>query len=129
MTILIVDASVTVVTKIEELLLDMSFQNLNIKTYSNAQEALEYINDYEVDLIFSSIETEGIDGITFIDLIVRNYPNYVSHLFIVTSQVDSDNFKEVKGVGAKRFIKKPINEEYFRHFVAPEIHKALKNEA
>ena len=34
--------------------------------------------------------------------------------------------EEIKGVGAKRFIKKPINEEHFKHFVLPEIHKILK---
>jgi len=60
-------------------------------------------------------------------MILRKQPDLRSKLFIVTSQKDTDDFLEMKDVGAKRFIKKPINEEHFKHFVTPEIIKILKN--
>lgn len=126
MNILILDASLVVLQKIENLLFDINFEDLDLRSFQDAEEALEYIRENKVDLIFSSIETEGIDGITFVDLILRDNPAIVSKLFIVTSQNNTNSITDIKGVGAKRFIKKPINEEYFRHFVIPEIHKALK---
>ena len=121
MNIIILDDSVTVRSKIEDLLANMNFDNLDINSFDNAEKALEYSRDGDVDLIFSSIETQGIDGITFVDTILRDNPNSARHLFIVTSQKNSDNFEEIKDVGAKRFIPKPINEEYFNHFVKQEI--------
>jgi len=126
MKIIVVDTSSTVRIKIEELLIDLGFDGLDINLFEDAELALEYIRTQGADLIFSSIETNGMDGVTFVDLILQEKPEYVSHLFIVTSQTKSANFEDVKGVGAKRFIKKPINEEYFRHMIKPEIDKALR---
>lgn len=126
MNILILDASLVVVQKIENLLFDINFEDLDLNSFQDAEVALEHIRENKVDLVFSSIETEGMDGITFVDLLLRDNPAIVSKLFIVTSQNNTSSIVEIKGVGAKRFIKKPINEEHFRHFVIPEIHKVLK---
>ena len=93
--------------------------------FNNADEALDFMEDNEVKLIFSSIETDGVDGVTFTDTILRKDPLLVSKLFIVTSQKDGEHFEDIKNVGAKRFIQKPINEKYFKHFVTPEITKIL----
>ncbi|NOQ30481.1 MAG: response regulator [Helicobacteraceae bacterium] len=125
MTILVLDASLTVRSMIDELLCEMQFDNLNIELFENGNEALEFVQTNSVDLVFSAIETEGMDGITFVDLILRDNPKLVSKLFIVTSQNNTEHFEDMKDVGAKRFIKKPINSEYFRHFVIPEINKVL----
>ena len=127
MNILVVDGSITVRTKIEELLMDMDFDNLDINLFEDAEEALEYSRSNDIDLIFSSIETDGMDGLTFVDNLLRDKPKYVSKLFIVTSQKHTDSIDEIKDIGAKRFIPKPINEEYFNHFVKAEIDKILKN--
>ena len=126
MNILILDASLVVVQKIENLLFDINFEDLDLNSFQDAEVALEHIRENKVDLVFSSIETEGMDGITFVDLLLRDNPAIVSKLFIVTSQNNTSSIVEIKGVGAKRFIKKPINEEHFRHFVIPEIHKVHK---
>jgi len=125
MTVVILDGSSTVQRKIEELLLEINIDNMDIQPFSDGDEALEFVQNNEVDFIFSSIETEGIDGVTFVDLILRSFPKLVSRLFIVTSQKNSEQVDDIKGVGAKRFIKKPINEEYFNHFVVAEINKIL----
>ena len=127
MTIVVLDTSATVRTKIESLLQDMNFDDLSVELFENGDEALEFIQSNEIDLIFSSIETEGMDGITFVDLILREDPKFVSRLFVVTSQQNTESVLEIKDVGAKRFIKKPINEEYFNHFVKAEILKSLSH--
>lgn len=123
MRIVILDASVTVQRKIEELLLEMNIDSMDIKSFNDGDEALEFVQNNQVDIVFSSIETEGVDGVTFVDLILRSFPKLVSRLFIVTSQKNNEQVEDIKGVGAKRFIRKPINEEYFNHFVVAEINK------
>lgn len=125
MNIIIVDASSTVRTKIEELLLNMDFSDLDVNLFENAEEALDYSRDNEIDLIFSAIETEGMDGLSFVESLLNDNPKYVSRLFIVTSQKNTPNMEEIKDIGAKRFIPKPINEEYFNHFVKQEIAKVI----
>jgi len=126
MIIVVLDASVTVRLKIKDLLLDMSAEELDIQLYEDAREALEFIRENGADLIFSAIETAGLDGISFVDILLTDNPKYVSKLFIVTSQHHNENIEDIKGVGAKRFIKKPINDEYFKHFIIPEIEKSIK---
>ncbi len=128
MTIIVLDASSTVRTKIKKLLLEMDSENLDIELYEDARDALESIRNNGAELIFSSIETKGLDGISFVDILLSDNPQYVSKLFIVTSQNHNETVDDIKGVGAKRFIKKPINETYFKHFIIPEIEKSLKNE-
>lgn len=130
MNIIIIDKSITVRLKIEELLQAMDSEifnfDLDILSYENATEALEHIQDYDIDLVFSSIETIGMDGISFVESLLSYDPSFASRLFIVTSQTNTENFEDIKGVGAKRFIKKPINEEYFNHFIIPEVNKVIR---
>ena len=126
MTIVILDASATVRNRIHDLLVELDSEHLEIECFEDGSEALEYIQDNSVNLIFSGIETMGLDGVSFVDMLLRDNPKYVSKMFIVTSQKNTENFEDIKGVGAKRFIKKPINDEYFKHFVIPEIDKLLK---
>lgn len=127
MEIIILDASETARIKVEELLNDINIESHNIQSFENSNEALEYIEDSGVDLIISSVEVKGMDGVSFVDMILYKYPKLISKLFIMSSSTESSVFKEIKLVGAKRFIKKPINEEYFRHFIIPEINKIILN--
>ena len=127
MHIIVLDNSTTVQSKIEELLLKMDIDNLDINLFENAEEALDYSRSNDVKLIFSSIETDGMDGVSFIDNLLRVNPKYISSLFIVTSQKHTESMEDIKELGVKRFIPKPINENYFNHFVKAEIDKILKN--
>jgi len=70
-----------------------------------------------------------MDGVSFTDILLHKFPKMVSKLFITSSSHQSKYFREFKEVGAKRFINKPINEEYFKHFIIPEVNKILLNEA
>jgi len=125
--ILILDASITARTKIEDLLLEMGVSADDIQAFEDGAEALDFVREYGADLIFSSLEMPTMDGVSFTHLLLTEYPKLVSKLFIVSSAKSHEHFEEVKEVGAKRFINKPIDEEYFRHFVTHEINKILQN--
>jgi len=126
MTIVILDKSITVRTKIVDLLENIDFNSFDINEFEDAELAYDFIRDNSVDLIISSIETDGMDGVDFVELLLGNNPDLVSRLFIITSQKDSEHILEIKDIGAKRFIRKPINEETFNHFIIPEIKKILQ---
>jgi len=128
MKIVILDASEIVRTKIEKLILSYDFRDVDIYSFEDGHEALDFIDDNDVDIIFSSIETKGLDGVSLVDLLMRKNPKLISKLFIVTSHTDSSILDDIKEVGAKRFIKKPIDDDYFRHFVFPEMKKIVDRE-
>lgn len=127
MDIIILDASSTARTKIESLLFEMGVDSDDIHQFEDGAEALDFVRDYGADLIFSALEMTTMDSISFTHLLLTEYPHLVSKLFIVSSAKNSEHFTEVKEVGAKRFINKPIDEEYFRHFITHEISKILQN--
>ncbi len=126
MKIVVLDASITVRKKIQNLLLDIDSVNLDIELFEDANDALFFIKENGADMIFSSIETMGLDGISFADIVLGEFPQYVSTLFVVTSQNNTEALEDMKNVGVKRFIKKPINEEHFKHFMIPEIKKYIR---
>ena len=127
MKIVILDASETSRIRTEDLLTDLSVLAQDIYSFDNAEEALEFITDEGSDLVFSSLALTDSDGISFTDLLLHKYPKMVSKLFITSSSKDSQHFQEFKEVGAKRFINKPIKEDYFKHFISHEINKILSN--
>ncbi len=129
MKIVILDASETSRIKTEDLLTDINVSSVDIYSFDNGADALEFISDEGANIVFSSLELVDMDGVSFTDILLHKFPKMVSKLFITSSSHHSESFKEVKEVGAKRFINKPINEEYFKHFVIPEVNKILLNEA
>jgi response regulator RpfG family c-di-GMP phosphodiesterase len=129
MKIVILDASETSRIKTEDLLTDINVSSVDIYSFDNGADALEFISEEGANIIFSSLELVDMDGVSFTDILLHKFPKMVSKLFITSSSHHSESFKEVKEVGAKRFINKPINEEYFKHFVIPEVNKILLNEA
>ncbi len=128
MKIVIVDASETACIRTEGLLTDLNVLAQDIYCFDNAEEALEFIDDESADLVFTSLALADTDGISFTDILLRKYPKMVSRLFITSSSKESDHFQEFKEVGAKRFIHKPIKEDYFKHFISHEINKIITNE-
>jgi two-component SAPR family response regulator len=70
LNIIILDASETARIKVEELLNDINIDSHNIQSFENSNEALEYIEDSGVDLIISSVELAGMDGVSFVDMIL-----------------------------------------------------------
>jgi len=123
MNIVILDAGETSRIRTEDLLTNLNVLAEDIYSFDNAEEALDFIDDEGANIIFSSLELADSDGVSFTDILLHKYPKMVSQLFITSSSKDSHSFQEFKEVGAKRFIHKPIQEDYFKHFISRELNK------
>ena len=124
MDIAIIDPSELSRTVIEDLLMKIGVKALDIHLFIDGQHAIEYIRDNDPDILFTTVSLPELDGVDLVDIILREKPDLVSKLFVLSSS-DNEVFDSMKDVGAKRFIKKPINEEYFEHFVRPEVDRLL----
>jgi CheY-like chemotaxis protein len=124
MDIMIVDPSELSRNVIEDLLMKMGVPGVSIHLFVDGEHALEHVRENSVDLVFTSLSLAEVDGIDLIDIMLREDPEIASKLFVLSSS-DKEAFDDVKGIGAKRFIKKPINRDYFIHFIQPEVEKLL----
>lgn len=129
MKIVVLDDSVTVLLTIEALLEELGVEDDDILTFNNGREAIDYIETKGADIIFSDIQMPGMDGFEFVDKLLTLSEHYVSTLFIVSADENFQNIRKMKNIGAKRFIRKPINSKHFNHFVGPEIAKAYEKES
>lgn len=125
MNIMIIDQSETSRSVIEELIMKMGVSSMDIHLFVDGEQALDFMRENEIDLVFTALHLAGIDGIDLIDLMIQEDEAIVSKLFVLSSS-DKEVFDDVKDIGAKRFIKKPIKADYFTHFVGAEVEKLLK---
>jgi CheY-like chemotaxis protein len=123
MKIVVLDDSKTVLLTIMALLEELDVQEEEVFLFSDGQSALDSIEQSGADIIISDIQMPGMDGFAFVQKLLLLSQRFVATLFVVSAY---DNFRDIdkmKRIGAKRFIKKPINAKLFNHFVAPEIAK------
>ena len=125
MDVAIIDPSELSRIVIEDMLMKLGVKALDIHLFIDGDNAMEYIRDSDPDLLFTTVSLPGLDGVDLVDIILREKPNLAAKLFVLSSS-ENEVFDGMKEVGAKRFIKKPINPEYFEHFVKPEVEKLLK---
>ncbi len=123
MTIVVLDDSKTVLLMISALLEELGVEDDSIFLFSDGHEALNYIEKHGADIIFSDINMPGMDGFEFVSRLLELSKRSVSSLFIVSADEHYGDINHMKNIGAKRFIRKPINTRHFNHFVAPEIAK------
>ncbi len=125
MNIMIVEPSEVSRAVIENTLMKLGVKSGDINLFVDGGDAIAFAREEGADLLFTVLNLPGMDGIDFIDIILKEQPELVSRLFVLSSN-DKDALDDVKDIGAKRFIRKPINEDYFKHFVGPEIEKMLE---
>lgn len=107
-TIIIVDDEEMVLTSLQSLLLLES--QYNIKTFTSAKEALEFIKTNDVDLVVSDYLMPEMDGISFL-IKVRELKPEVPRI-ILTGYADKENaIKAINQVGLFQYIEKPWNNE------------------
>ena len=126
MDIAIIDPSELSRVVIEDFLMQMGVKALDIHLFIDGEHAIEYVREHDPDLLFTSLSLPKLDGVDLVDIMLREKPELTAKLFVLSSS-ENEVFDDVKGVGAKRFIKKPINKEYFDHFVQPEVEKLLNS--
>ncbi len=123
MQIVVLDDSRTVLLTIHALLVELGVPDKCISLFSDGYNALEYIEKNGADIIFSDINMPGMDGFEFVGKLLELSQRFVSMLFIVSADEHDSDIMQMKHIGAKRFLRKPINTKHFNHFVAHEIAK------
>ncbi len=107
-TIVIVDDEEMVLTSLNSFLtLETQYE---VKTYTSAKEALEYIKKGRVDLVVSDYLMPEMDGITFLSKVRELKPEIPR--IILTGYADKENaIKAINHVGLFQYIEKPWNND------------------
>ena len=127
MKIVVLDDSKTVLLTIQALLEELGVPQKCILIFTDGHKALGYIEKNGADIIFSDINMPDMDGFEFVEKLFSLSERFVSTLFVVSADEKFRDINKMRSVGAKRFIRKPIDMKHFNHFVAPEIQKRLYN--
>jgi len=103
-TIIIVDDEEMILTSLGSLL---SLETThNVKTFTSAVEALEYIKTNDIDIVISDYLMPEIDGITFLAKVREIRPDVPR--IILTGYADKENaIKAINEVGLFQYIEKP----------------------
>jgi DNA-binding NtrC family response regulator len=103
-TIVIVDDEEMVLTSLNSFLtLETQYE---VKTFTSANEALEYIKAASVDLVISDYLMPEMDGITFLSKVREVKPEIPR--IILTGYADKENaIKAINHVGLFQYIEKP----------------------
>ena len=128
MNIIILDDSMTVRMILESYLEDLGVEDEEIHSFENGYEALDFAKTNGADIVFSDINMPHMDGYEFASSIFAILPDLKNSFFAVSGDENRESFMKMKKSGVHRFLKKPINAEYFRHFVQPEILKRRSND-
>ncbi len=123
MKIVVLDDSKTVLLTIQALLEELGIPQKCIFIFMDGHKALEYIEKNGADIIFSDINMPNMNGFEFVGRLFNLSDRFVSTLFVVSADEKFRDINKMRSVGAKRFIRKPIDTKYFNHFVKPEIRK------
>jgi len=126
MNIIILDDSMTIRMIIESFLEDLGAYDDEIFLFEDGQKALEFIKENGADIIFSDINMPNMDGYEFAKSVFDIMPNLKNSFFAISGEENHESYVNMRKVGVHRFLKKPINNTHFKHFVLPEILKRRK---
>ena len=102
-TILIVEDDKTIAESIAFILEQDSF---NCKWFDNGQDALEYLNNNEVDLILLDV---GLPDMSGFDVLRKVREKYSLPVIIISARDDeSDQVLGLEGLGANAYVTKPF---------------------
>ena len=123
MKIVVLDDSMTIRMIIESFLEDLGVEENEIFLFDNGFEALDFIKINGADIVFSDINMPDMSGFEFAELVFKVYPKLKSSFFAISGDESRQSYMKMKQNGVHRFLKKPINNVHFKHFVLPEILK------
>ncbi|MEM6642216.1 MAG: response regulator, partial [Bacteroidota bacterium] len=108
--ILLVDDDPIFLT-LAELVIKRENENVEIFKAFNGEEALDFLSDDEVDLIFLDLNMPIMDGWEFLEAVDKDDP-IDSKVFILTSSIDpSDRQKALENKMVVEMLEKPLNKE------------------
>ncbi|MDZ4185993.1 MAG: response regulator [Desulfuromonadales bacterium] len=98
---------------LEMLLLHFSTSEFRVVTADNAIDALDYLNNMEIDIVLTDIRMPGMDGLALAKKIDERFPGIPVLIMTAYSEVDVA-VSAIKS-GAFDFIMKPLNLDYLTH--------------
>jgi two-component system sensor histidine kinase/response regulator len=108
--VLIVDDDQALLEALPEAL-RLRMGGVSVETADSAAAALERIAEREYDAIVTDIKMPGMDGLALLQEIRQQRPDVPT--LIITGHGDNDLVVDALRGGAKDFIKKPIDRDYF----------------
>jgi two-component system, sensor histidine kinase and response regulator len=108
--VLIVDDDVALLEALPEAL-RLRMGGVMVETADSAAAALERIADREYDAIVTDIKMPGMDGLALLGEIRQRRPDVPT--LIITGHGDNDLVVHALRGGARDFIQKPIDRDYF----------------
>jgi len=123
MKIVVLDDSITIRLIIETFLEELGVQEDEIFLFENGYEALDFIKTNGADIVFSDINMPYMDGFEFAELVFKVIPSLKNSFFAISGDENRESYLKMKKSGVHRFMKKPIDHNYFKHFILPEILK------
>jgi len=103
-SILIVDDDKYIPSLFEDVLSPLGHE---VNARSTAEDAIEYLEDGEADLIFLDLKLPGMDGISFLKKL--NHLQYKIPVVIITGYANIDTAVPAMKLGAYDYIRKPLN--------------------
>lgn len=118
-TIIIVDDDPSMLWFISEIFTE----EYNVLPCENAQEALNYLEQQQIDLIISDVMMPNIDGLSFASSVKQN--KLWGHIPLILLSALHQEDDQVKGIesGADAYITKPFNIKYLEKIVYRLIHR------
>ena len=104
--ILIIDDSNTNVVLLEAILETKGFSS---QTALSVKEALPLIKNDKPDLILLDLLMPDVSGFDFLDQVKNNSDLNDIPIVVISALTDEENIQKTLDLGAKRFIRKPID--------------------
>ena len=121
MKIIILDDSLTVRMIIESYLEDLGVEDDEVFSFDDGYKALEFIKIEGVDIVFSDINMPLMSGFEFAKSAFNLLPTLKKTFFAISGDETKESYTKMKESGVHHFLKKPINNLHFNHFVLPLI--------
>ena len=84
----------------------LSHEGFLVDSVSNGYEALNYLQQQEVNLIISDINMPEMNGITFLKELNKNFPQ--SNVIMITAYGGVESYIEAMNLGVFEYINKPV---------------------
>jgi two-component system sensor histidine kinase/response regulator len=110
LSVLIVDDDLALLEALPEAL-RLRMGGITVETADSAAAALDRIADRDYDAIVTDIRMPGMDGLKLLDEIRTRKPDIPT--LIITGHGDNDLVVHALRGGARDFIQKPIDRDYF----------------
>jgi len=118
--ILLVDDEINLCELISRGLKKIS-KSYNVSYVGAGQEALDFLQENEVDVLITDIRMPGMDGLELLDKVRELYQDLPA--IVLTGHGDLENAIKALRLGAANYIKKPVSFELLHYSIAKSIEK------